>query len=163
MLAQHAPAHRGIVDDLTAVQAERLSEAIASPRGLLALWPADVIAVINGQPITVADKLHAKRERNARNLARKRELPEVVVRPCFVWVFDNGPVIPYGGKWTYIRTLRQSWCIDRRHDAPEWRLKTMETFPCGFLPLLLNYRRWQAAFLQWYHRPTRKNTLIAVQ
>ena len=66
-------------------------------RGLLSLWPNDVIAVVNGEPVTKADVLHAKRKRQARRLEAIRRCTTPQIKPCFVWVFDNGPVIPYGG------------------------------------------------------------------
>jgi len=122
---------------------------LIGPRGFLSNYPPDVIAVINGQPITRADILRGKQERQARQLARKRQPFDYIIKPAFVWVFDNGPIIPYGGKWLYLRTLKQEYQIrDSRT-----RLQIMSVFPCGLLPMIENYEIWKQAFISYYCRP----------
>ena len=153
-------------DVLEAAMAERL--AAVAERGLLANWPDDVIALVNGVPITKADVRAAKRERHARNLARKRNPVEPVWRPAFITVFDNGPIFPYGGKWTGIQTHKHYWTVERQGDQERLRLRLliMRAFPLGYLPTLAFYALWQEAFMRQYHhpvayRPTRHGRVVA--
>ena len=143
--------------EFTPAASARLKAALASKRGLLSLWPADVVCVVNGQPVTTGDILCWKRERQARILAAKRSVCGSKVVPCFVWVFDNGPIIPYGGPWLYVRTLKNAWCIDRiGWERERLMFRIMGIFPCGYLPTTENYRQWQKTFMEVYHRPTEK-------
>lgn len=127
-------------------------------RGFLSNCPPDVVAIINGQPITRTDILRGKQERQARRLAQNRQSFEDVFKPGFVWVFDNGPIFPYGGKWLYVRTLKHKWQI--RDDRT--RLLIMSAFPCGLLPMIENYKLWQQTFINFYHRPDSRPQGLAV-
>lgn len=124
----------------------------SSPRGLLALWPDDVIAVVNGVPVTRADKLAGKRDRQRRRLEAIRRVEATRSVPCFVWIFDNGPIIPYGGVWMYVWTLRAYWRIDRYQD--DLALRIMAAF--GWLPIAELLPEFKRAFLRQYARPTVK-------
>ena len=133
---------------------QRAFDIIAtSPRGFLALWPDDVIAVVNGERYTISDKLRAKRERNAHNLANKRRPTEPELKPAFITVFDNGPIIPYGGKWTGIQTHKRYWTVERQGNRDDLQMMIMQAFPLGLLPDLYFYREWQEAFMHEYHHP----------
>ncbi len=57
-------------------------------RGFLSNWPPDVIAIVNGEPVTTTDILQGKRKRRRRQLALKR-LTGPVEKPCFIWTFYN--------------------------------------------------------------------------
>lgn len=120
-------------------------------------WPADLVCIINGRRIYKADVLAAKRERQARRLAWIRQRTEPRRVPCFVWVFDNGPVFPYGGTWLYIRTAKRSYRIEGRPDRlHQMALKIMALFPCGLEPVIENVREWRDAFILEHSRPTKK-------
>lgn len=119
------------------------------PRGLLSAYPPDVVCVINGIPVTRADILRGRQERQVRQLDRKRRSLEDIIKFGFVWVFDNGPIIPYGGKWLYVRTHKREWQIRDE----QTRLQIMSVFPCGLLPMIENYDLWKKMFISFYHRP----------
>lgn len=119
------------------------------PRGFLSAYPPDVCYVVNGIPITRADILRGKQQRQARLLDRKRRPSESVVKPGLVWVFDNGPIIPYGGTWLYVRTLKKEWRIEDN----QTRLQIMATYPCGLLTMIENYDLWKSRFIKFYNRP----------
>ena len=122
-------------------------------RGLLANYPPDVIRVVNGVPVTKADVLQAKRERQAREWAWKRRATSETVVPCFVWAFDNGPIIPYGGWHLYVRTAKRDYSL---RGKTENSLQAMRVFPCGFLPMIENATQWLPVFAEAYHYPTKK-------
>lgn len=131
------------------------------PRGFLSNYPADVIYVINGNPITKADLLRAKRERQRRQLVAKRRNWDPLIKPCFVWVFWTnglgGEAGFYRGWWLYINTLHASWNIGTKWgDQRKLALKAMGLFPCGYLPMIENFNPWKEAFAGMYHRPTLK-------
>lgn len=115
-------------------------------------YPLDVIKVLNGRPITRQDILDSRRERNVRRLAYNRRSWGNKMKPCFIWVFDNGPVVPYGGWWLYVRIAKRYFQID----DDKLRFQIMELFPCGYLPMLENYGLWMPAFAANYHRYTKK-------
>jgi hypothetical protein len=138
---------------------ETIRSGIASGRGLLFNYPPDVVAVCNGIPITRADILRSKRERQKRELYRKRRNPyetQVIYKPCFVWVFDNGPIFPFGGKWLAIKTLKCEWC---KYVSDDIKLQAMRVFPLGLNPIIGNYRLWQEKFIEAYHRPTKNRAM----
>lgn len=131
---------------------------LLGPRGLLFNHPADVVCVIDGNPITKADVLQAKRERQGRQLAAKRRDYDPLIKPCFVHVFWTnglGEAGFYRGWWLYINTLHASWNIGPNRDS-EIALKAMRLFPCGYLPMIENFNPWKEAFADMYHRPTLK-------
>lgn len=128
------------------------------PRGFLQNYPDDVIAVINGQPITKADKLWAKRERQERQLATRRRNYETAQRPCFIWVFKV-ETFPYEGWWLYVKTLKNSWGLDFQRFDRELILKIMRLWPCGYLPIIENFGLWKREFAKVYHRETSKRQL----
>lgn len=123
-------------------------------RGFLHNYPSDVVLVINGKPTTRQDILADKRERQVRQMAAKRRSRENKIKPCFIWVFYNNSDL-YGGWWLYVKTLRQSWQISSGH-AYKFILPIMELFPCGYLPIIRNFRPWMATFAETYPWPTRK-------
>ena len=125
------------------------------PRGLLSNYPSDVVYVINGQPITKADILAAKRHRQQRELAAKRRVCGPIVKPAFVWVFFNSSDIYYGW-YLYIRTAKQAYSLRGYCFDEKIILKVMERWPCGCLPFVENLRNWMPAFARQYHRSTRK-------
>lgn len=133
------------------------------PRGLLTNYPADVVCVINGQVVTKADILQRKRERQRRQLATKRRNYEPLIKPCLVQVFwtngiagvNGGSGVFYRGWWLYISTLHAYWEIGIRWDS-ELVLKIMRVFPCGHLPMIINFEPWKESFAAYYHRSTLK-------
>lgn len=130
---------------------ENNRRVIYGPRGFLSNYPEDVVAVVNGTPITKADILHNKRQKQQRRLDRIRRSTESIIRPCFVWTFYNeGPF--YGGWWLYVRTLKCYWEV---RDAKQ-QLKIMQLFPCGYSPVFENFTAWKAEFAKIYHHPTVK-------
>lgn len=132
-----------------------LREGVISGRGFLSNYPPDVVAVINGNPVTKADILQRKRERQAEELRRKRHNPYeyiTIKKPCFVWVFDNGSAFPFCGKWLAIKTLHREWCKDIRGNA-DLALQAMTIFPLGLSPSMENFGLWQERFIRDYHRP----------
>lgn len=144
----------------------RLEKICNSPRGLLALYPPDVIAIINGEPYTIADRLRAKREKNNRCLACKR-MPDNITLPAHIHVFDNGPICLFGGMWTHIQVnpRRRSWTVERVGRKDDLQMMIMRAFPLGYLPSLSFYRQWQEAFMVAYrysdtHR-TRHGRVVA--
>lgn len=121
-------------------------------RFFLRNYPPEVVLVINGQPITRDDILRNKRERQARKLACKLRNTEPVVKQAFIWTFYNSGFI-YGGWWLYVKTLKNDWQIDSNS---ELTLKIMCLYPCGFLPMIENFREWKASFAEMYAYSTRK-------
>jgi hypothetical protein len=115
--------------------------------------PDEVVLIVNGRRVTARDILKDKVDGQERNLARKRQSRRSVVRPCYVWVFDNGPVIPYGGTWLYVRTPQKDYRIGRDFHAYNIRERIMSEFPCGGHD---DYRCWKRAFLEQHRRPTKK-------
>jgi len=124
-------------------------------RGLLSNYPSDVVAVINGKPVTKADLLQAKQERQRRILAIRMLADHPITRPCFVWTFYIDGFIK-GGWWLYVKTSRKHWCINATGLYSHFILQIMRMFPCGYLPMIENFRPWKAAFADAYHYPTRK-------
>ena len=154
--------------DIFPAERERYIKAINGPRGFLSNYPDDVVMVVGGRfgyTVTKGDILDNKRRRQARRLAWKLRPTEPITKPCFVWVFDNGPIFPYGGSWLYVRTLKERWQLGPRHSRG-WdfhadtglTLKIMQMFPCGFLPMIENFGLWKRVFMETYHRPTRKRS-----
>ena len=126
-------------------------------RGLLSNYPPDVIAVVNGRPVTTGDMLDGKRRRQRRRLERIRRPVTAVQKPGFVHVFCNHGWFPYGGWWLYIHTSTQKWSLDFRRWGNDGLInKTMSLFPCGLLPMKENFRMWKPRFAEAYHRPTAK-------
>ena len=132
--------------------------SLLGPRGFLSNFPPDVVAVVNGQPITKADLLATKHRIQRRRLANKRTCWEPVIKPCFVWVFRVESFAYYG--WhLYIKTLHKEWWISRGQPlGPHSKacVKAMQMFPCGYLPMIENLRYWMPAFAEAHHWPTRK-------
>ena len=130
------------------------------PRGFLSNYPPDVVYVVNGRAITKGQLLEAKRNRQRMRLKYVRSSGELIVKPCFVWVFRVESFAYYG--WIlYIRTLHKSWWISRDPDGINGRfcLKAMQMFPCGVAPALENLRDWMPAFAEAHCWPTEKRPL----
>lgn len=124
-------------------------------RGFLSGWPEDVVYVVNGQPITKSDILQRKRDRQRVRLAAKLR-NDTVVKPCFVWTFYI-PGFPFGpGWWLYVKTLKNDWLIDNKSRYRHLALKIMRLFPCGYLPMIENFKPWKEAFAKAYHYPTQR-------
>jgi len=116
-------------------------------------WPDDLVCIINGRRVYKSDILDGKRRRQARRLAWKLRPTNNRRVPCFVWVFNNGPTIPYGGWWLYVRTIHKDYRID---SDDRITLKIMSLFPCGLEPEMENLREWRPTFALEHSRPTRK-------
>jgi hypothetical protein len=87
-------------------------------------------------------------------LAFKRR-DESIIKPCFVrvfWTDGLGKTGFFMGWYLYVETIRNHWLIKDQ----EIKLKIMQLFPCGHLPMVENFERWKAAFAEVYHRPTLK-------
>ena len=125
-------------------------------RGLLTEWPDDVVAIVNGKPITKTHILNGKRERQRKRLAAIRRT-RTAEKPGFVWVFRNFG-IPYGGWWLYVVTVHHSWEISSRYHGTvdKFGIPIMQLFPCGLLPVRETFKQWMPIFAEIYHRPTRK-------
>lgn len=130
-------------------------------RGFLSNYPPDVVMLVGGSngviPITKDDILDTKRRRQVRKLEFKRRNWDLVVRPCFVWVFCNDSWL-FNGYWLYVKTLKKSWQVDWR-SRPDMVLKIMGMFPCGVEPVIENFTEWKVAFAETYHYPTRKRPM----
>jgi hypothetical protein len=130
-------------------------KAFFGERGFLSHYPPDVVRVVNGEPITKQDILNWKRERQAKELQRKRQPSRVGIRPCVIWTFYNQP-FPYGGWWLWVKTLKDDWGIGWRGQYYDMIPKIMALYPCGLLPMRENFNVWKAAFAEQYPYPTRK-------
>lgn len=124
--------------------------------GLLRNWPINVVALINGVPVTTEDMLNTKRARQARRLTRIRQPYDSRQVPCFVWVFYN-PHWIYMGWHLYVRTVRQAWCLTLYNNKPLAR-EIMALFPCGYLPMPELFRDWKKAFAAAYPRSTARRS-----
>lgn len=136
--------------EMTEEERLRRIKNLLGPRGFLSNWPEDVVAVVNGRPVTKADILERKRRGQERRLARIRQGPDPRIQPCFVWAFYNDTNF-FSGWWLYVRTLKREFRV-----SDDQRLKIMRLFPCGYLPMIENYGAWREAFAKVYHHPTRK-------
>lgn len=128
------------------------------PRGFLSNYPEDVVAVVNGKPITKADIRKEKRSHQERRLRAKRRSYEPTIKPCLVWVFWTDGLKPSGffmGWYLYIHSLHNSQGISIQRDR-KLVLKIMRMFPCGYLPIIENFEQWKVAFAAAFHRPTIK-------
>ncbi len=129
------------------------------PRGFLQNYPLDVVAVnFSGSvivSITRKDILKNRRKRNIERLAKKRRFWNNEIKPCFIWVFNNGPVLPYGGWWLYIRGAKRHWEVRDK----KLILQVMEIYPCGHLPIIESYSLWKPAFTAAYPRATKKRPI----
>lgn len=120
------------------------------------LLPPGVIALVNGVPVTTADVLAAKRERQRRILKNIRRPTSYRVKPCFVWVFYNDTFV-YGGWWLYVRTHKEHWNLNQRDYCDRILIaQVMRQWPCGLLPDLAFYRQWIERFAHVYARATEK-------
>lgn len=146
-----------LVDYQQNIRTERHLRRLKGPLiSLLWRYPPDTVAVINGQPVTKSDILDAKRTRQARELENKLRSYDNIEKPCLIWTFNNGPVIPYGGWWLYVRTLKHDWCIRKRYNDIDLTLKIMALYPCGLLPIMENYHKWLREFARHYPKATAK-------
>jgi len=120
------------------------------------MYPPDVVYVVNGRPVTKADILNYKRERQAKELARKREdSRKIIEKSGYVWTFYNDTPF-YGGWWLYLKTAYHDWNMNENRFGKEWIVKIMRIYPCGLLPIYENFRQWKAAFAEQYHYATWK-------
>ena len=123
------------------------------PRGFLQNYPADVVAILNGKPITKGMLLDVKRDRQRRRLATILKPVEPLVYPAFIWTFHNDSWL-YSGWWLYVKTAYRSWQISvgRRHG--QFILPIMRLYPCGLLPIAENFSIWKQTFARVYVRKT---------
>jgi hypothetical protein len=121
---------------------------------LIAL-PPDVVAVIHGEVITKADVLETKRRRQREHLAQLRHCRKPIIKPCFVWTFKV-EYWAYHGWHLYIRTLKHDWWLRDQWSDRKIILKIMSLFPCGLLPMWLNFYSWKRVFAECYPRSTEK-------
>ncbi len=126
------------------------------PRGILQFLSDDVVAFVNGRPVTKSDILDGKRSRQAKHLQTVRRMGPVK-KPGFVWVFRNAG-FPYGGWWLYVLTVARSWELGYRRLGPysKFTILAMRLFPCGLLPMRENFGPWMPIFAETYFRPTDK-------
>ena len=130
-------------------------------RGFLSGYPPDVVAVVSRgdgwRTITKSDILRNKRERQQRDIERKRLCFDPIVKPCLIWTFYNDTPF-YGGWWLYIRALKREWGVNFRgyvaHDRDRLITNIMRLYPCGLLPIMENFGLWMSAFAEAYHHPT---------
>jgi len=118
-------------------------------------WPKQIAYTVDGLAVTYLELLNKKREKQRRRLEFLRT-PSVRIEPCFIWVFYNKQSFPFGGWWIYIRTLKNYFPIDFRGQNTDFKSKIMALYPCGFLPLIENFRFWAEEFANVYHRPSAK-------
>lgn len=121
-------------------------------------WSADIVAMVDGEPVTVHDVRRHKRERQQRHLARKRETLACwrAAQVCVFYV----PCFPYQGWHVYLRTHNQRWYLNG--NRPEhWivppfadiKQQIMRTYSFGLLPLRENFRTWKETFARTYGKP----------
>ncbi|MGD8777708.1 MAG: hypothetical protein PVH88_01970 [Ignavibacteria bacterium] len=102
------------------------------------------------------DEVHKERaEIQASNLEYIRRI-DTQIKPGFIWVFDNGPIFPYGGKWHYVKTFNEQFPLNFIGEKIELILKCMNLFPCGVLPLIENHELWMKEFIKQYRKPNKR-------
>ncbi len=127
--------------------------------GVVDRWPRDAALKVGdhrapgGFRFITWGELHRHRQqRDQERLAFKRRVDEPASRPCYVWTFDNGPIIPYGGWWCYVVMLNDRIGVNFRGLNEELALSIIQAVPCGLLPLLENFDQWMEAFAEQHPR-----------
>jgi len=144
---------------MTELTLEQARRNLLAPRGFLFNYPPDVVMVVNGTPITKSDILANKRTRQVRELENKRRIFSPKIVPCFIWVFDNGPIFPYGGWHLYVKTLKSSWWLRPGRwyfNGDTQAEEVMNLYPLGLLPIWENFELWATTFAEVYQRPSGK-------
>jgi len=100
--------------------------------------------------VTWDEVLQERRERQIIELEHKRFSDKIEIKPCFIWVFDNGSIFPCGGWWCYILAHKNDWALNFRNERKDLQLKVMQMFPCGVFPLLENFENWMITFQKNY-------------
>lgn len=103
------------------------------------------------EKVTYREILKKKTDHQLSNLNFKRR--SEVVKPGFVWVFYNTPLMNmfFGGWYIYIKTLKNDYAISFRHERNNDLIqKAMKLFPCGIVPLIENFERWAINFAKQY-------------
>ena len=127
--------------------------------GVVDGWPRDAALKVGdhrapaGFRFVTWKEMHRHRQqRDQERLAFKRRIDEPSVRPCCLWTFDNGPIVPYGGWWCYLVMLNDQIGVNFRGLNKELALSIMQAVPCGLLPLLENFDHWMEAFAEQHPR-----------
>lgn len=111
-------------------------------------WPHDLVAIVNGKRITIADVRRNRREQQKRRMAEILKYPEPSIVPCYVWTF----LVPgwfKAGWYCYIVTRKEDFCI--REDS-RLAMNLMEEIHLGILPMQENFKRWMIELSRHYPR-----------
>lgn len=122
------------------------------------VWPKHIAQIVDGKPVTFAELLDRKRERQGERLTRKLfDWNGEETRAAYLWTFYQPGLFGfvYMGWWAYIRTLNDSYQISVRDIGCDFALSVMAQFPCGVIPIRENFRQWAEAFGGTYARPGR--------
>jgi hypothetical protein len=120
--------------------------------------PPGVAYIINGRRVTYADVGKAKKEKQRRQLACKREdsifCEERIA--VYIWTFYNDPdICPFYSGWhCYIygwHKHKHEWWVGGRGDiGSSLQEMTMTAFPLGIEQSAKNFYQWKEAFAKAY-------------
>lgn len=111
-------------------------------------WPKEWACKEDGYVVTFAE-IKAERIAQQRKWLELKLKEDEQVRAAQVWTFFV-PGLIYGGWHLYLRTIEDSWWIQRYGGQAE---ELMTKFPCGMLPMKENFYAWKKAFAKTYPRP----------
>ncbi len=133
---------------LTDGKCKPLPPDVAYLRSGAGLWGAGDL-----EPVTWAEIMDGRRERQAERLRRIRHLnDEPMVCPCYVWTFFNRQMIPYYGWYCYVVSRHFSIAVNFRGYNEKLATSIMTAVPLGILPLKENFYKWMEAFAKAYPR-----------
>lgn len=144
-----------------------IDRSVYEPGGLVWLMtggrckplPKDVAYLVSDyrgrREVTWREVMEERRERQAEDLEWNRRESEPAYAPCYVWVFDNGPIIPYGGWWCYIVTRHESRAVNFRGFNARLAASLMKNVPCGLQPSLMDgeerqFEEWMPLFARQF-------------
>jgi hypothetical protein len=116
-------------------------------------WPKEIAMMVDGEFITFKQILDKRKKEQKDHLeyTLNKNYPEL--KPCIIWVFENRSWL-FGGWWLYVRTLKEDFPIGFRSQNKEFKVKIMQLFPCGIIPLKECFEVWAENFARQYpHKP----------
>jgi hypothetical protein len=108
-----------------------------------------------GKPreVTWDELTERKRVRQRERLNRIRFVdPQPEIVPCYVWTFNNGAIIPYGGWWCYVVSRYFSIGVNRHGIKANLAESIMREIPLGYLPVKECFNDWMKAFAKAFPR-----------
>ncbi|HKR03481.1 MAG TPA: hypothetical protein VJY62_02515 [Bacteroidia bacterium] len=101
---------------------------------------------------TWAEVFAKRKEKQNDQLYYKRISHEDSIVPCYIWVFKNTNNWFFDGWWVYIKTFKEDYGINFRHQT-NWKLveKAMIIFDCGVIPLVENWEVWCKIFSERFN------------